>query len=71
MIYTGPGFWAAAMGGTTAFAGYPLWEAHWTTAAAPARFGGWSDYALWQFTDTAVVPGISGFVDEDRLGRMP
>jgi lysozyme len=67
MIYSGPGFWSAFMGGTTAFAGYPLWEAHWTSARAPDPFGGWSTYTVWQFTDTALVPGISGYVDGDRI----
>jgi GH25 family lysozyme M1 (1,4-beta-N-acetylmuramidase) len=67
MIYTGPGFWSTYMGGTTAFARYPLWEAHWTSAPAPAAFGGWSSYTVWQFTNTAVVPGISGYVDGNRV----
>jgi GH25 family lysozyme M1 (1,4-beta-N-acetylmuramidase) len=66
MIYTGPGFWNSHMGGTTAFAHYPLWEAHWTSADAPAPFGGWSSYTLWQYTNTAVVPGITGYVDQSR-----
>jgi lysozyme len=67
MIYTGPVFWNSFMGGTTAFARYPLWEAHWTQARAPARFGGWRTYTLWQFTGTAVVPGISSSVDQNRF----
>jgi GH25 family lysozyme M1 (1,4-beta-N-acetylmuramidase) len=67
MIYTGPGFWNSHMGGTTAFAHYPLWEAHWTSADAPAPFGGWSSYTLWQYTNTAVVPGITGYVDQSRI----
>jgi lysozyme len=67
MIYTGPAFWSTYMGGTTAFAHYPLWEAHWTSAPAPAQFGGWSTYTVWQFTDRAVVPGIQGYVDGNRI----
>ena len=66
MIYTSPRFWNSFMGGTTAFARYPLWEAHWTSAPAPARFGGWRTYTLWQF-GTAVVPGISSSVDQNRF----
>ena len=76
MIYSGPNFWATAMGGSTEFTRYPLWEAHYTTAAAPSPMGGWSSYTLWQFTDGnpdpahgagAPVPGISGYVDQDRF----
>ena len=60
------------MGGSTAFAGYPLWEAHYTTAAAPAHIGGWTTYNLWQFTDAAPVPGITTAVDQSRFnGSAP
>jgi GH25 family lysozyme M1 (1,4-beta-N-acetylmuramidase) len=72
MIYTGPYFWNTSMGGSTAFTSYPLWEAHWTTAASPQSFGGWSNWTIWQWTDgtnpaTSNVPGISGTVDRDRF----
>lgn len=67
MIYTGPNFWATSMGNSAAFATYPLWEAHYTTAAAPASIGGWSTYDLWQFTNAATIPGIGGSVDQDRF----
>lgn len=67
MIYSSPGFWSSSMGGSTAFTGYPLWEANWTTNASPSPMGGWSTYTLWQFTDAATVPGISGNVDQDRF----
>jgi lysozyme len=67
MIYTGPSFWNSALGGTTEFSGYPLWQATYTSAAAPPAFGGWSTYTLWQYTDAASVPGISGTVDQSRF----
>jgi GH25 family lysozyme M1 (1,4-beta-N-acetylmuramidase) len=67
MIYSGPNFWQTSMGGSTAFAGYPLWEAHYTSAAAPYQMGGWSTYTLWQYTSTGTVSGISGAVDQDRF----
>ena len=67
MIYTGPSFWRTAMGNATGFARYPLWEAHYTTAAAPSAMGGWSTYNLWQFTSSATIPGIaSSAVDQSR-----
>jgi lysozyme len=74
MIYTGPAFWNSSMGGSTAFTIYPLWEAHWTTAASPQSFGGWSSWTIWQWTDNSTppptptrIPGISGAVDRDRF----
>ncbi len=67
MIYSGPSFWASAMGGDDGFTGYPLWEAHYTSAAAPAAMGGWPTYTLWQYTSSGSVPGIYGSVDRDRF----
>jgi GH25 family lysozyme M1 (1,4-beta-N-acetylmuramidase) len=67
MIYAAPVFWNTAAGGTTAFARYPLWEAHYTSAPAPDRFGGWRTYTLWQY-GIGSVPGISAAVDLDRSG---
>jgi GH25 family lysozyme M1 (1,4-beta-N-acetylmuramidase) len=67
MIYSGPSFWSSSMGGNTGFTRYPLWEAHYTTAAAPYAMGGWPTYTMWQYTSTGSVPGISGNVDRDRF----
>jgi GH25 family lysozyme M1 (1,4-beta-N-acetylmuramidase) len=67
MIYTGPNFWTTYLGNSTNFATYPLWEAHYTTASAPAQIGGWNTYTLWQFTSSATIPGISGNVDQSRF----
>jgi GH25 family lysozyme M1 (1,4-beta-N-acetylmuramidase) len=71
MIYTGPSFWNTNVG-STGFTSYPLWEAHYTTAANPQSFGGWSSWTLWQWTDGSyfspgAVSGISGAVDRDRF----
>lgn len=67
MIYSSPGFWASAMAGDPSFAAYPLWEAHYTDAAAPLPIGGWGTrWTLWQHTSTALVAGVSGLVDSDR-----
>jgi GH25 family lysozyme M1 (1,4-beta-N-acetylmuramidase) len=67
MIYAGPNFWTTALGGNTGFAQYPLWEAHYTSLAAPYQMGGWSTYTLWQYTSSATIPGISGAMDQDRF----
>ncbi len=71
MIYTGPYFWNTALAGSRSFTTYPLWEAHYTTAAQPASFGGWSSWTFWQYSDGTyaappAVPGISALVDRDR-----
>jgi lysozyme len=72
MIYTGPSFWNSALGGTSEFSTYPLWQATYTSAAEPPTFGGWSSYTMWQYTDAASVPGISGSVDQTRFrGSRP
>lgn len=71
IIYTRALFWDAHLGGTAEFAtaGHPLWVAHYTKADAPKLpAGDWGGrgWTLWQWTDSAVVDGIKGNVDEDR-----
>ena len=72
MIYSGPSFWSTYLAGSKAFSQYPLWEAHWTTAAQPLPVGGWPTWTLWQYSDgtygsPAAVPGIPAKVDRDRF----
>jgi lysozyme len=65
MIYTDPGFWNTDVR-SSAFSAYPLWLADYTYnpfAAPTAMPLGWSSYALWQYTDTASIPGIQGQTD--------
>ncbi|MDQ3962454.1 MAG: glycoside hydrolase family 25 protein [Actinomycetota bacterium] len=72
LIYTSPNFWSSQLNDTTTFAqqGFPLWIAHYTSAAAPRvpasnwNGAGWS---FWQWTSCATIPGISGCADEDRF----
>lgn len=72
LIYTSPNFWKTNLNDTTTFAeqGFPLWIAHYTSAAAPtvpaANWNG-SSWSFWQWTSCATVPGISGCADEDRF----
>ncbi|MCU1692476.1 MAG: lysozyme [Frankiales bacterium] len=66
VVYTYPSFWKASMGGTRAFAGYPLWIAHYTSAARPTT-SGWDDWTFWQYSSTSTVPGIKGDVDMNRF----
>lgn len=45
---------------------YPLWDAAYT-GAEPGPPPPWTSIAMWQFTSSGSVPGISGNVDMDRL----
>lgn len=67
MIYTYPSAWQEVTGNSTAFAGVcPLWIASYGVDA-PRLVGGWTDYAVWQYTDQGSVTGIGTGVDRDRL----
>ena len=72
MIYTNATSWAAT-GNTAEFAKarYPLWVAEWGVSRPTVPANNWAGrgYAVWQFTSSGSVPGISGRVDMDRLGK--
>lgn len=65
IIYTGSYFWQDHVG-SSAFASYPLWTAHYTTEC-PLIPDNWAGWRFWQYTDSGSVPGISGNVDLDRF----
>lgn len=65
VIYTSAGFWNGTMGGSTAFAGDPLWIANWGVSC-PNVPPAWTSWALWQYSVSGSVPGISGAVDLDE-----
>jgi len=66
IIYTGRYFWNDYVK-TTAYNTYPLWIAHYTTAACPNLPAAWSDWTFWQYTSSGTVNGISGGVDTNRF----
>ncbi|MBO0728276.1 MAG: hypothetical protein J2P57_03390, partial [Acidimicrobiaceae bacterium] len=66
-IYTTADWWNTCTGGSTAFAGDPLWVAAFSTTS-PALPPGWSTWTFWQYTSTGSVPGISGNVDLSYFG---
>ncbi len=66
VLYTGPSFWETSTGSSTAFTRYPLWIAHYTSAAQP-RVPAWPAWTFWQYTDSGRVPGIAGGVDMNRF----
>jgi GH25 family lysozyme M1 (1,4-beta-N-acetylmuramidase) len=61
IIYTAAAFWRDCVGNSTAFASYPLWVASYATT--PTLPGGWSNWELWQYSQSTTVPGITGPVD--------
>ncbi len=67
MVYTTADWWQSCTGGSTAFGRDPMWVANYTTAASPTLPVGWSNWALWQYSSTGIVPGISGKTDLDQL----
>jgi hypothetical protein len=70
MVYTYPYFVATALGGTSAFASYPLWIADYNGSSAPSTPlpGGWLSWTTWQYTSNAGQPGIpTGSSDMSQL----
>lgn len=68
ILYTAPGFWNEHVtSGTQQLARFPLWVAHYTTRPAPALPRGFTEFRIWQFTDSGQVLGVDGPVDMDRF----
>lgn len=62
MIYTYKNFWSSRMAGTSQFTAYPLWLAYYNEELG-SLVGNWPDWAIWQYTSSGSVPGISGRID--------
>jgi|HubBroStandDraft_1064217.scaffolds.fasta_scaffold25997_3 lysozyme len=71
IIYTSASFWNTSLGGTAAFAGYPLWVAEYTSNPSPNVPAGFSNYVFWQYSQSGSVPGITGNVDMDWFQGSP
>lgn len=65
IIYTGKYFWQDNVGDADETAS-PLWHAQYTSAACPNIADAWPDWAIWQYSSSGSVAGISGNVDMDR-----
>ncbi len=65
IVYTGRYFWQDYVK-SAAFAGYPLWIAHYTNAC-PNLPSQWADWTVHQYTDKGVVNGVSGPTDTNRF----
>ncbi len=72
VLYTTGDWWHRCTGDSAAFSGSLLWVASYTTDARPAMPQGWGNWALWQYTSTATVPGIdsAGHTDLDALNLI-
>ena len=50
ILYTSPGFWREFGGTEPYWRDYPLWIAHYTSAAAPTVPAPWTGFTFWQYT---------------------
>jgi GH25 family lysozyme M1 (1,4-beta-N-acetylmuramidase) len=71
VIYTSPGLWSGF--GASGFGGQPLWVANYfncycnSAGVCPNTPSGWTNWVMWQYSDRAPIPGISGNVDKDEF----
>jgi lysozyme len=66
IIYTSSSFWNSNLDGTSQFAEFPLWVAHYTSKPQPNIPKGFTKYTIWQFSEKGVVSGVGGDVDLNR-----
>ncbi len=65
-IYTGKYFWQDNVGSNADFVDIPLWLAAYVSPC-PNTPAPWTTWAMWQYSSTGKVPGISGNVDLDQF----
>ncbi len=66
VIYTNYNSWVNVLENPTSFNSYPLWIASYN-ATPPNLFGGWTEWAIWQYTDGGAVNGVpNNTVDMNR-----
>jgi len=66
LVYTGTWFWDPSVGSSD-FASYPLVESWYCSSCCPNLPKPWSTFAMWQYSSTGSVSGISGNVDLDKF----
>jgi lysozyme len=66
IIYTAKSFWSDYLGNPTGFESYPLWVASYRNDA-PSLPATWTDYLIWQYTESGNVGGIVGQLDKNLL----
>ena len=62
MIYTGNWFWDPSVN-SSAQASLPLWESYYCTNCCPKIPMPWTGWAIWQYSESGTVAGISGGCD--------
>jgi lysozyme len=66
VIYSGSYFWRDRVDGSTDESTNPFWIAQYTSKCPNLPLP-WQRWALWQYSSTGAVAGISGHVDMDRF----
>ncbi len=64
LVYTGAAFWNSL--GDPPAGSADLWIANWRVSC-PNVPSAWTDWQIWQYSDTQVVPGVSGTVGADKF----
>jgi GH25 family lysozyme M1 (1,4-beta-N-acetylmuramidase) len=64
MVYTNPNWWNPCTAKNAGFGAQPLFHSGYLPAPPPLP-AGWSTFALWQYTSSGSLPGITGSVDLD------
>lgn len=67
VIYTTTAWWDACTADSKAFSEDPLWIASYGVTV-PAIPSAWASLALWQYSQSGTVSGMSGAADLDSLG---
>ena len=66
IVLTGSFFWNGAVGGSSSFAGDPLWILNWLVVC-PNLPSAWNNWTFWNYRPNGSVPGIPAFVDLDEF----
>lgn len=67
LLYLSYSFPDDHLNGGSGFSGHPLWVAAYNSDPNPPVPAAWAKATMWQWTDHASVPGVSGPVDGDRF----
>ncbi len=66
LVYTNRDYWVNGLGNPNGAQVGPLVHARWSATPGPL-YGGWDHWTIWQHTDRATCPGITGLCDMNRF----